>query len=619
LEVQPYTKWVLWMLEQKTWTRFIFFGPQQSGKSAIALVIPVMYYLFELRETVIVGVPDLNMAADKYAMDFLPALKESRYASQLPDSGRGSKAGSDVSLIKFSGGGVLKFMGAGGGDKQRASFTSPILCATEIDGYDRAGRVSDEADKLTQMEGRLRAWAASGKARTIMECTLTTENGRTWQEYQNSNQGRLLKSCPHCQEKVWPHRDDLRGWRDAATETEAAENAYWACPVCAGRLSERQRKQMLLQAEYSQIATTSITGGLRWNAFDNLFVDAAYIARKEWNNVRNPSEDKEKELCQFIWGEPYRPKSRDVLEVSAQALEEKETAYPRGHAPSHAEKIVMGIDCNKHVLHWAVVAWAEDGSGWVIDYGAMPTEASSLGASVGVSTGLKRIRDELFLVGWPKNGQMVKPDMVLVDSQYLPDDVKDVVATSPISWFTYRGLGESQADRYIRPKRDSGDVIYLGHNFHATKLYPSGRVRLDANVDYWKGVVYEKLQKPTGVPGALSLFRVDRPVQHRDFIRQVTSEKQFSQFVAGKGLVTTFQSSTNNHWLDALGSATVGAAACGIAVVGTEMVGDNFGGGNHGKAEESAGAAKTQSEPAAERTVVGAASQSADWFGRIQR
>lgn len=42
--------------------------------------------------------------------------------------------------------------------------------------------------KITQLEARTRAYGS--RKRVYMECTVSTEEGRTWQEYMNNDAGR---------------------------------------------------------------------------------------------------------------------------------------------------------------------------------------------------------------------------------------------------------------------------------------------------------------------------------------------------------------------------------------------------------------------------------------------
>ena len=70
---QPYTG--LWFdaVDSGIWNRHVATGPTQSGKTLSCFVIPLLYHLFELEETVICGLPDMDMAADKWREDILLA------------------------------------------------------------------------------------------------------------------------------------------------------------------------------------------------------------------------------------------------------------------------------------------------------------------------------------------------------------------------------------------------------------------------------------------------------------------------------------------------------------------------------------------------------------------
>ena len=63
---QPFTQ--LWFdaVDCGRWNRMFATGPTQSSKSLSAFVIPIVYHLFEFGETVICGLPDMSMAADKW-------------------------------------------------------------------------------------------------------------------------------------------------------------------------------------------------------------------------------------------------------------------------------------------------------------------------------------------------------------------------------------------------------------------------------------------------------------------------------------------------------------------------------------------------------------------------
>ena len=61
---QPYSGLWLDEVEKGIYRRVVSLGPTQSGKTFTCFIIPIMYHLFEVKETVIVGVPNMIIAAD---------------------------------------------------------------------------------------------------------------------------------------------------------------------------------------------------------------------------------------------------------------------------------------------------------------------------------------------------------------------------------------------------------------------------------------------------------------------------------------------------------------------------------------------------------------------------
>ena len=138
VDSQPYAGIFFDLVASNNWSRFMCVGPTQSGKSLTAFIIPALYFLFELEETVILGQPSLDMAADKWNQDLKPVIERSRFAEYMPTSGAGSRGGKTMS-IQFTNGATLRFMSGAGGDKSRAGFTGRVVMLTEIDGMDESG------------------------------------------------------------------------------------------------------------------------------------------------------------------------------------------------------------------------------------------------------------------------------------------------------------------------------------------------------------------------------------------------------------------------------------------------------------------------------------------------
>jgi hypothetical protein len=130
---QPATSLLMAELSLDYWLQTFVVGPHQGGKS-FSIIAWMLWCLFEKQEDVIFGLPDLGMRSTKWRKDILPMIQASAYRAMLPRSGSGSKGGV-AEIIVFQNGVSCQFMGAGGGDTQRAGAT-----ATEPD-CDRGGSV----------------------------------------------------------------------------------------------------------------------------------------------------------------------------------------------------------------------------------------------------------------------------------------------------------------------------------------------------------------------------------------------------------------------------------------------------------------------------------------------
>ena len=280
LDVQPYVGLLADEIDNPRWTKYAITGCVQSGKSLIAFVAVIMYYLFEHGENVVVGVPTMKVGERKWMKEILPAIKASRFKAFLPTTGRGSKSGF-AEDIHLTNGAIVCFMSGAGGDENRSSETARITDVTEVDKIDAAGEASREADPIRQMAARGKSYLESER-RLILECTVSVEIGRIWTTYQSGTASRIACPCPYCEEYVTIERQHLRGWQEADSAKEAHRLAYYACPNCGDRLTEADRHKMNRSAKLVHRGQSidrfgNITGdlpdtdtlGFRWNCFNN--------------------------------------------------------------------------------------------------------------------------------------------------------------------------------------------------------------------------------------------------------------------------------------------------------------------------------------------------------------
>lgn len=583
---QPFT--ALWFdeIDRGRWTRFVGTGPTQSGKTLACFVIPLMYHLFEVGETVICGLPDMDMASDKWREDLMPIIERSRFRGMLPRKGAGSRGGL-VQSVQFRNGATLRFMSGGGGDKSRAGFTSRVLVITETDGMDEAGHNSREADKISQLIARTRAFGH--KARIYMECTVSTESGRTWREYRNGSMSRIVLPCPHCSAWVTPEREHLVGWLESDNPKQAAESSRFVCPSCSEEWSEEQRLEAnrncrLVHVGQEILGDGSLGGGepqtdtlgFRWSAINNMFLTSAELGADEWTASRSPDEENaERERRQFVWCIPITPNKLQETNLAEHEISCRVIQLPRGILPTSIKHLVAAIDLGKYLNHWIVVAWSDGPFGHVVDYGRIEVASDDIGVEQATMVALREFR-EMVMKGWPigaPGSEMCIPHLVLVDAGYMTDVVYAFCRETGHRFLPSVGRGASQQHHqwYNRPTQTGSIVQHIGEGFHINWM-PSNNVHLvEVDADHWKTWVHQRLSVPISSPGALGLFQAS-PVEHMAFAKHLTAEVKYEEFVAGKGLVTKWERRRKqNHWFDALYNACVAAHYCGVRLVAEKL------------------------------------------------
>ncbi|KKM14368.1 hypothetical protein LCGC14_1706840 [marine sediment metagenome] len=589
-DTQPFSALFFDAVDSGEWEWIAATGPTQTGKSLICYVIPILYHLFAIGETVVAGLPTMAMADDKWAEDLLPVIMASpELREMLPTRGEGSRGGKVKSRVKFRNGATLRFMSGGGKDKSRAGFTARVLAVTEVDGLDEAGTTSREADKLKQMEGRLRAFLSVG-TREYLECTVSTTEGRIWQEYLAGTQSRIARPCPHCAVYVTPEREHLDGWQDAENELEAREGAHWTCSECEHPWTEEERyaanlKSVLVHRGQEVKPDGKVVGsvpdtrtlGFRWSAADNHFATAADVGVDEWLACREVDrENAEKELCQFVHCIPYESPEIELTPLDADVLVKRTAGFKKGVVPAGCVGVAVGVDTGKRQLDWTAIACLADASEFVIDYGEQGVAADRLGVERGLMEALAELQTYLDS-GWrSETGALVKPAQVWIDSGYHEH-------TDPVYKFClnankgtkpgagrYRpskGFGEGQrgTTRYRTPKQTSNEIRYLGKEYHFSRTRRAGQSVVHVNADHWKSELHTRLAMAVDQPGAIVLYDVADSREHEDFVDQITAEVQKEKWVDGKGSTIVWERiRRKNHKLD---SSYVAVAACDLILV----------------------------------------------------
>lgn len=582
-ERQPFS--ALWFdVCMEGFTELVITGPSQSGKTLIGFVIPILWHLFEVKETVIAAVPDEDIVADKWEQDILPVIEKTRFRDLLPTSGQGSRGGRKLEAIRFKHGATLRFMTAGGSDKSRAAFTSRVVCMTETDGFDQRTSTSAEADKIAQIEARQRSFPALQR-RIYKECTLTTDQGHTWQRYQAGTASKIVLQCVHCKDWVTLEREDFKGWKEAKNDVEAAEESTFFCNSCGEQWSEGDRikansRPKLLHKGQSIDKDGTIQGerkrtrtvGFRWSAVNNLLVPAGDVGIDEFNALRAVDEDNEqRRLSQFVWAVPYKPKELEEVELDPVQLSQRVAGYGRGVCPDDVKYVTVGVDVNKPVLHWTAMAWTASETGHVIDYGKFGIKHKQMPFDKAIAYAVNELSRRLG-DGWSRQ----KIDRVLLDCRWETTACVKAIKSienkeSRKAWRPYMGMGKGHWTRnYTHPAKVYGDVIWLGNRAYQKIDQTHHTIFTHADANHWKTWLHSRLaldiEEDSSKPGRITLFSEVSDVAHLEFCKHLTAEKEVATFEQGRGYIKVWEAvRSQNHWLDATYMACVAAHTCGFA------------------------------------------------------
>jgi hypothetical protein len=579
-------------------------------------VEPIAYHIAEVKERVILAGPTMDMVQDKWNFEVKPVFEASPYLSRLlPTSGRGSRGGiSDE--IRFTNGAVLKFMSAGGGDEKRSGFTARVVVITEVDKMDTAGMQSREADPIKQLEARTEHF--DERKRIYLECTVSVEQGRIWQEYINGTQAVLMAPCPHCKSHISPERENFCGFEDCDNVIDAGLESSFHCPLCGEAISDKERRIMNLSAmpvyRGQSIENGVVVGDIpktdtfsfRWSAFQNNFWSSLHIGKGEWqlkraiDNDTDDVEDFEKRQTQFTWSKPFEPMDFNEFNLDATQVRRRVShSLPREIIPNDVAvvrqeckrrfvkttddimQLSVGVDIGKSTCWWFMLAGLEDGRLYVPSYGAFTgSDSHDANMELAVLNSLRVFRDEVIEPGFMINGteDRMVPGQVLFDCGWLDNVICQFIRESgPLRGSRYRaafGRGRSQvtARHYTHPAKKDQSIRDIGDQWSERYYTVEGKriMKTMFNADHWKLWVQRALVAKPGEPGALTFYRASSKTasehEHAKISRHLTNETLERVNKPGKGIVEEWVKKGQNHWLDAAAMAAVGLDRLGYSI-----------------------------------------------------
>jgi hypothetical protein len=289
--------------------------------------------------------------------------------------------------------------------------------------------------------------------------------------------------------------------------------------------------------------------------------------------------------------EPLKPSQfrQDVL--TAKMVCEKANGRDRRAIPLTCTKLTMFVDVHNKLLYYCIVAWQDDFTGFVIDYGTFPEQSDRMfsldgarktlgrtypgtGPDAAIQTGLETLVATYLATDFNRGAGLMRIDRLLVDMGYKPGIVAAVKHKAGGSaMMLYKGLGLRAGSKPMSSyARRAGETI--GHYWYIPNVSKTAEFpHVASDVNYWKTFTHTALATAAGDTGSLTIFGQAR--DHELFAQHIANSETWTQ-TQGHGRTlhewTLLPSKPDNHWLDCLTGCAVAASMLGCRVAGVKPV-----------------------------------------------
>ena len=259
---------------------------------------------------------------------------------------------------------------------------------------------------------------------------------------------------------------------------------------------------------------------------------------------------------------------------------------PRGAVPPDASAVTAFVDVQERCLYYAVVAWRQDATGYVVDYGTWPDQGllyfslrevgrtlrrhyPGAGTEGAIRQGLLDLLGRLLGRRWSvpgSPGAALVIERCLVDSGYLPAIVADACRVSGAVALPSKGVGIRAGHRPMhsyarRPGERHGDNWYLPNVARTREVR---HVLYDTN--HWKTWLHNRLATTPGDPGSMTLWGT-KGHQHRMIADHVAASESWTETQGHGRMVhewSILPTRPDNHWFDCLVGCCVAGSMLGV-------------------------------------------------------
>ena len=266
---------------------------------------------------------------------------------------------------------------------------------------------------------------------------------------------------------------------------------------------------------------------------------------------------------------------------------------PQHRPPLAATRLTAFVDVQDKVLYYIVIAWADDFTGAIVDYGTYPEQrrhywtlrdarhtlrraAPGAGFEGALHAGLEALTTRLLTTDYKReDGTPLRIERLMIDANWgkSTDVVYQFIRQSlhrtmllPSHGIYIGGSGTPIPDR----KRKRGDRTGLHWMIPAAAKRGARYVLYDTN--WWKSFVASRLMTAPADPGSLGIWG-DQPERHRMLAEHLTAEYSVRVETKDRAVDEWKQrpDRPENHLFDCLVGSAVAAAERGVALPGVDV------------------------------------------------
>lgn len=422
------------------------------------------------------------------------------------------RGGEDSEMFeKFINGAALRFTWASSATECASHPFRYVL----IDELDRMVQdVEGEGDPVTLFFSRMRTFFNACMA---IVCTPTIKGSSPVEtQYLMGTQQVYNVPCPHCGEYYAPSFK-ITKWDNSIEDTEeAAKTAHIECPHCQGHVSNAQLKHSVQFGRYKakgQYITKSgeVIGELPetttasfkvsglcspWNTIQGLVAEFL-----EANSAVADRLAKVQGVINTGFGELFEIKGDAPAWESLYRLKRD---YPKLEVPENITSLVAGVDVQGHCLKYVVRGFEKDTTSYLIDYGYIFGDTNKKEV-------WDILEDTMDMVYEGANGNDYHVSRVFIDSGFRTHEVYKWCKRQKSRFIPVKGV-ESQQLPVISTKVElTSKLDKKKTSLKLVKVWD----------DYFKGILYDLLDRDTNEPGA---FLLCRDVSD-EYLKEITGEE----------------------------------------------------------------------------------------------